>query len=81
MKTTWILEHDGKTATITTEDPENHTAHMAWKNGQRMFAGAPAFPFVKVTRLPREATDILSPEVIARNSKKALEKLRGKPRT
>jgi hypothetical protein len=81
MKTNWILEHEGKTATVTTEDPENHTAHMAWQKGQRFFAGAPAFPFVKVKRLPREETDNLSPEVIARNSKKALEKLSGKPRT
>jgi hypothetical protein len=81
MKTTWILEHAGKTTTVTTEDPENHTAHMAWQKGTRMFAGAPAFPFVKVTRLPREQADILDPETIAENTKKALGKLNGNRRT
>lgn len=80
MKTTWILEHNGKTVTVTTEDPENHTAYMAWQKGTRMLAGAPLFPLVKVTRLPREESDTLSADTIARNSKKVLEKLSGRRR-
>lgn len=80
MKTDWILEHNGKTVKVTTEDPENHTAHMAWQKGQRMLAGCPPFPVVKVSRLPRGKDEFIAAETIKANADKAFKRLSGNRR-
>jgi hypothetical protein len=78
MKTTWTLEYNGQTRTVSTQDPENHTAHMAWQKGTREFAGAPPFNLVKVTRHKPLPADVETPEQIEAKVNESWRKL--KPR-